>query len=274
MTSMKNPWKLLIYGLVDPRTRETRYIGKSSNGLRRPKFHWSKPALRDGRAPCDHWIRKLVSMGLVPEIDVIEDLGFSEDKDDANRKLNEAEIRCISKFRDDGKKLLNVTDGGDGLLGRKHTDEEIRKITEARRKRRSGMLGKKHSEEAKEKIRIAHLRRANRVADDGSILPLAKRERKSQAGEKNHFFGKKHSEESLRKMRDMAKKRGDEFRKLQSIAHSKRVRCIDDGLVFVSTNDAGKYYGISPGNVAVCARGLKKSGMTKGKRFVYEDQEN
>lgn len=31
--------RFLIYGLVDPRTNEVRYVGRSSSGLVRPKHH-------------------------------------------------------------------------------------------------------------------------------------------------------------------------------------------------------------------------------------------
>jgi len=48
-----------IYGLIDPRTREVRYIGKSARGMQRPLEH-SKPCyLRRDRTHKANWIREL-----------------------------------------------------------------------------------------------------------------------------------------------------------------------------------------------------------------------
>lgn len=68
-------------------------------------------------------------------------------------------------FRDMGVSLTNLTDGGDGAAGYKHTKESIQK-------RLDSMRGYTPSEETKAKMREAHL------------------------GEKNHFFGRNHSDEA------------------------------------------------------------------------------
>jgi hypothetical protein len=63
-----NPF--LVYGLVDPRTGEVRYVGKSSSGLARPKEHASR-VWRENNYKAS-WIRGLLSAGLLYEVRILE----------------------------------------------------------------------------------------------------------------------------------------------------------------------------------------------------------
>lgn len=268
-------WKLIIYGLIDPRTGHVRYVGKSSSGMKRPSRHWSKIALERGKTACDCWVRKLVLLGLLPEIEILEDLGtFHEDKDNANLLLNEAEISWISFMKHCGCDLLNHTLGGDGTFGIKRSDETKKKMSKSLVGRKPGMLNKKHSKETKSKMKIAQLRRFGRIDDNDNIIPKKKKERKDVSGKNNHFFGRTHSEKSKEKMRTAAINRDIvRWKKKISIAKSKPVVCLDDGMRFVSTKEAGKFYGIAQCCISVCARGASKSGKTHGLRFRYIDED-
>ena len=75
------------------------------------------------------------------------------------------EVFLIETFRGMGIQLTNVTNGGTGVVGYKHTPESIQK-------RLDSMQGYLPSDETKAKMREAHL------------------------GEKNHFFGRNHSEKT------------------------------------------------------------------------------
>lgn len=130
--------KNIIYGLTDPRTGEIRYIGKSTNGMRRPNIHSTPSCLRD-ETHKTHWIRELRRNGLRYGIVV---LATTADK----CELNKLEKALIAKARSDGWRLTNATDGGDGqspgyitrnetkrklsafFKGRKFTRRVIRKI--------------------------------------------------------------------------------------------------------------------------------------------------
>ena len=257
-----------IYVYQDPRTYEYFYVGSDARfGKRGNK--WRPP---HSGPYVNNKLFKFQRLGLKP---IVHRLFEFDECENAFEQLKAAEIYWIAEGKRRGWPLTNGTDGGDGMLGRKHTDEEIRKITEARRQRRSGMLGKHHTEEAKENMKMVQLRRAGRIAEDGSIIPLPIREKKSQVGSNNHFYGKHHTEEALKKMKaNQFAKKTEEYRQLQRDIHSKSIVCMNDGLVFASTNEASEYYHISASSIAACARGLRKSGMTKGKKFVYEDQED
>lgn len=99
----------LIYGLVDPRNNEMRYIGKSSSGLRRPSRHWSAKSLRlDRNGHKVNWLKQVLADGLEPRILVLERLECQED-------LNAAEMAAISYYRSIGCKLTNILLGGNGF---------------------------------------------------------------------------------------------------------------------------------------------------------------
>ena len=83
--------------------------------------------------------------------------------------LKELEKQIIQQCGTMAPNGYNLTAGGDGLFGFKHTAEQAAKNRVLR-------LGVKHSEETKKKMSKAH------------------------SGENNHFFGKQHSEETKRKI--------------------------------------------------------------------------
>lgn len=102
---MKEPAEVpmhLIYGLIDPRTLLIRYVGLSSNGMRRPRNHrW--PSCPD--TYCRRWVKSLQRLGLNYKIVVLEVL-----KDAAD--LDQAERWWIALGRASGWPLTNLTDGG------------------------------------------------------------------------------------------------------------------------------------------------------------------
>lgn len=89
-----------VYYLVDPVTREPRYVGVSVSPLRR---YLERHLGVDANNHKDVWIRKLKSQGLKPEL-VIKCWTSEEDA----RRI---EIALIAKLPN----LTNCTAGGDGL---------------------------------------------------------------------------------------------------------------------------------------------------------------
>jgi group I intron endonuclease len=83
--------------------------------------------------------------------------------------LKELEKQLIVQYQTKVPNGYNLTDGGDGLTGYRHTEED---------KKRNGDLkrGTVHSDETKQKMKDAHL------------------------GENNHFYGKSHSEETKQRI--------------------------------------------------------------------------
>jgi hypothetical protein len=97
---------VFIYGLIDTRTGQLRYVGKSVNPRRRLEKH-----LRESRnGPRNHrecWLKGLQEAGFLPELFIIEEVLAAE--------WIEAEQFWIAYFRFLGCDLVNATIGGDGL---------------------------------------------------------------------------------------------------------------------------------------------------------------
>ena len=124
-----------IYGLAHPITKDIRYIGKSIRTQSRYNDH-----LKDNsKTHKSNWIQFLIKQGLKPILIILEEI---EDCEDWQQK----ERDWIFKAKKDGWKLVNSTDGGDGVLnlsgdgkrrmletwkGRKHKPETLLKLSKA-----------------------------------------------------------------------------------------------------------------------------------------------
>ena len=145
--------RYLIYGLVDPITRNLRYIGKSSSGLRRAKNHQLPCYLSKDRTHKGNWIRQLLAANLAPEVVIVQALEDGE-------ILNEAEIHWIAYFRLMGCPLTNITRGGDGQ------DPEFARVHAIKTGLGNWWKGKKQS--------IEHIRRRTRNSPPPSEATKAK----------------------------------------------------------------------------------------------------
>lgn len=112
----------IIYALVDPITNEIRYIGKSTIGLVRPKRHAEPHSLKK----CNHknnWIKTLIKQNLMYKIQILEDnINLSE--------LNSKEQYWISYYKKENKNLTNLTEGGEGTIGYRLSEETKQRISE------------------------------------------------------------------------------------------------------------------------------------------------
>ena len=150
--------QFLIYGLRDPRTGEIRYVGKSSSGISRPKWH-GKPGgglSTDRNTYKGRWVQRLVSLGLVFEIVCLEALIDPKLLDSAERKWIAIGREAL------GKRLTNGTDGGDGWqVGRKHTTETLAKMRKPKspehaQKIKFAKTGLKATPETRAKLSASH----------------------------------------------------------------------------------------------------------------------
>jgi len=116
-----------IYKLTDPITNEIRYIGKTKNKLEKRLYEHCTIRNLSKRNNKNNWIKKLISLGLRPIIDLIEIV-------DNETNWQEREIYWIDFFIKLNCNLTNGTTGGDGGNGAKRSKEYIEKIIEIKRK--------------------------------------------------------------------------------------------------------------------------------------------
>ena len=111
----------VIYGLIDPNTKEIRYIGKTNNYKRRLLAHHSPSRLKLNTHH-NNWIKSLININQKAEIMIIESY-------DNYEELNQAEIDMIAYLRFIGCKLTNGTLGGDGRYAFNHSEETKKKMS-------------------------------------------------------------------------------------------------------------------------------------------------
>ncbi|AMX93637.1 MULTISPECIES: NUMOD3 domain-containing DNA-binding protein [Mesorhizobium] len=119
---------VFIYGLIDPRDGQLRYVGKTKNSLKsRLLAHVSD--VRRGRTyiPRHKWLCDLLLAGEFPEIVELDRV--------ASDAWQEAEQFWIGYLRFVGLPLLNGTIGGDGTIGHKMSEEIKKKLSDGATKR-------------------------------------------------------------------------------------------------------------------------------------------
>jgi len=135
-TEMGVVMKTKIYALRNE-DRWLRYVGKTIVSLKhRMYYHLWEAQSKEINHRCN-WIRSMLRKNLLPTITLIEEVEGDGCKE---------EIKWIKYFRDHGIKLVNSTNGGDGLIGWRASEKTKAKHRAFR-----------HSEVSKQKISKAHL---------------------------------------------------------------------------------------------------------------------
>lgn len=145
MAATMQPQTVSIYGLIDPRTNQLRYVGKTKRSTSHRRYEHVCASHLKAKSHKNHWIESLLRDGERPESVVLEEVTESE--------WEEAESFWIQYMKFIGCNLVNSTSGGDGVH---NPSAEIReKIGAASR-------GKKRtfSEEHRAKLAAANRLRA------------------------------------------------------------------------------------------------------------------
>lgn len=181
-----------IYGLVDPRNGEVRYIGKTVNPSHRLCEH-----LRDARTKQNHrarWIACILRDGITPLLRVLQEATAGT--------WSEIERQQIATHREAGCRLTNGNAGGLGshnpteeargkmrASAQKRSPEHRAKLSMARQRQSPPTLGQKRSAETRAKIaensrNISDETRAKRsVALKGRVMSVETRDRMSAAAQ-------------------------------------------------------------------------------------------
>ena len=165
----------IVYGIYhQDKPDEIRYIGQTVDLSGRKSCHRSR-AKKGIKSPLYNWMRK-------------HDGKFKYIILKSNAVWNETEIDLIQKYRNDDHSLLNLTDGGDGSLGVKQTQEWIDKVQNSRK-------GYRHSEETRLRMRNSQL--GKKRPNQKKAPPISEQTRLKM---RNSRLGKKMSEETKNKI--------------------------------------------------------------------------
>lgn len=138
---------IAIYALVDPRTSQVRYIGKSQSVDVRVHRHLSDAA-RGVDTHCARWLRSLLSKGLRPEVFVI---CWCKSED-----WQACEQKWIDHYREAGAPLTNLAAGGRGFSDPSgNISAKISKTLKDRGICPPNNTGKKYSPEARARMSAA-----------------------------------------------------------------------------------------------------------------------
>ena len=121
-----------VYELLDPRTKEVRYVGQTNNLKHRYRCHNGKNELNRNTYK-SRWIKSLHKLGLKPIMRVVCIT--------TPENINNTEIRTIASHTN----LTNATAGGEGIY--KCSEETKKKISQNRKGKglgRKGPASKEH----------------------------------------------------------------------------------------------------------------------------------
>ncbi len=217
-----------IYALSCPDTGEIRYVGQTSRGTKRFTEHAKGMKCSDGSIYKKYWVQQLLDTGKIFDSHILTTLP------DASQ-LDTAEIYWIAFLKSRGHRLTNLTDGGGGVRGRRHSDEEKAKISAAH-------LGKKLTAEHRKKLSEAHM---------GKSLSIEHRAKLSAA---------------LSKSRP---RRSDETRRRLSVANGGRPFVDQNGNLYRTQGEAARRLDLQPSKIGMVLRGLRM--QTGGYSFMYSE---
>lgn len=245
---------IYIYALIDPRTTEIRYIGKTINPKDRFRHHISKA--RRATSPKEHskrWIKTLLNEDLLPIMQILLTVEQTE--------WEYYEIEVIKLFNN----LTNMTEGGQSVWWSKLSLEEQQSFRDKMK-----VVNKERpiSDETRE------IWRQNAIKTHTGRKCTVKHKKlmsEKMKGSGNHRFGTVASKETREKLSKAHKgqKRSEEtklkYRKLQTELNGVKVNQYDlDGnyiATFNSTADAGRATSTHHSNIIACCKGrLKKTG--------------
>lgn len=144
-----------IYSLSHPVTNEVRYIGQTCRSIESRLYEHIREGKKGGSwGAVTHWVKKLLDQGLVPIAREIECVP-------AGGNWQEAESRWIAHYRSLlGKRLLNLSLGGDGNRGYRYTNEQrekLSKLAKSQGRKPPGNKGRVFDEKARANMSAAHV---------------------------------------------------------------------------------------------------------------------
>lgn len=163
-----------IYTLAHPITGEIRYVGKTIRTLTH-RFDRHISDSKKGTNRNYRWIQSLAKQGLKPIIELLDEIDESESA--------QVETYWIAQFRAWGFRLNNHTDGGEGMIGFKHSEESLIKMRnkvmseESKKKMSDFRVGKYLSDSVKKNLSLVH---KGRILSEETKLKMSSAKRRDR----------------------------------------------------------------------------------------------
>lgn len=162
---------VFIYVLKDPLLGDIRYVGKAKN----PKVRYLKHLKVREKTHKSNWIRYLLSKGLKPELEVVDEVPDSE--------WPSWEAAYIQFFKESGQPLVNGTNGGEGVSGHVHSERTREKIRASHLGKLRGTYSPEHRRHISEALSGRELSEAHRkslsISHAGKIFSFETRQKMS-----------------------------------------------------------------------------------------------
>ncbi len=243
-----------IYTLLDPNTKQIRYVGKTCQKLQvRLNRH-----IRDAKNKKNHkdcWIFSLLKKNQKPIIESLEEV--------IEENWQETEKFYIMYLRFLGFNLTNTLDGGEISVSVKYISKKLS----------IAGIGRKHTIQSKRKIGIANSGKKNGMY--GIVVSKEEREKR-----RKFHTGKKMSQESIEKTRlsNLGRKNSEESRmKMRNSSPNKKILLqysLDGNLInkWNSLGECSRINNFNKKNISNCcnnrsktAYGFKWKYLTSGK---------
>ena len=228
-----------IYILQNPVTLETKYIGKSNNPKKRFSHHCSVGYKSNNKT--GNWLKSLKKLNLKPIMTII---------DETEDNWQDLESYWIGQFRTWGFNLTNHTNGGEGVYGGgEWNNTPVTVFT------KEGILFKSFESQ---KQCASYFRttpeNVKAVVNGRSILLLKKYQVKLGILKENINTAPNY-------------KPYEWINKPDNHWLSKKIKCVEDDLVFNSQTEASKYYNVSVTTINNIINGRSKK-TRNGKSFL------
>jgi hypothetical protein len=196
--------------------------------MTRVTAHWRVKSIREHRDFCHAWVRKLLSLGLTPNVVILEECLAGE--------LNAIEMFWIASVRAAGGKLLNMTDGGEGTRGFRWSPEAKKQI------------GNHHKGKRLSEVHLAALSRATKGITHSAVVSERRAAR---------LRGRPATRQPPSKRGKVPWNKG--------ITNSFQIINEIDGQRFSSARKASSFYGIAYGTVRglLCGRRIEAYPMLR-----------
>jgi hypothetical protein len=188
---------------------EPIYVGKGK--INRPKNHLFR--YKNGKSYFYNKLKKIIGQGHEPMWIIVKN-----ELSEKEAFIEEVRLIKLIGRKSNGGSLTNLSDGGEGQSGFKHSDESKLKTSNSLKNNKE-WVDKMKSKEYRDKLSKSLMGHEGYGKGIPRTDDVKNKIRNSVSGEKNHFYGKTHSDELKKKMSEKNSGKNNPNSKVYIIKH-------------------------------------------------------